>query len=876
MQRILILVVFSFFVVSTTFSQNDVLQKEITFRAINRDLSNVLVDLSKESGINIVFNIREIPEKYIKMYAPGYTLESILDYILKDTGLKYDVINNQIVIYKPQVDNEGEFQIYGTIYDSKTGEKLIYTNVYLDDFSRGTLSNEYGYYSITLPKGENSLNFSFLGYKTKKVSIDVQKDFQLDVSLVPEEAKLLDEVLITDSKLETRRIDFFNPPKINMSKIEKMVHLFGEDDVLRYIYTKSGVLSGTDGFGGMHVRGGNSGENQIILDGVPIYNSIHAIGLFSIFNSSTIKDAKFVKNSFPARYGGNLSSFLDIRTIDGNNKKYGYEIELGLMTLKGLVEGPIVKGKSSFFISFRRTYIDIWDQQISGFLSSTEKTKDFSYFFYDFNAKTNFKLNNNNSLFLSFYKGIDNFFNKDVLFHTNTDTIAGISKNEWKWGNNLLSLQWNSRINTKNTLTTTTYFSRYIAKSYSYDVNHIDEQMSKYLYDGRIMDSQIKNYGLKVDFDYFANKYNKIKWGAHTVLHAIEPLVYVNSQLLSNVPKEIPTSGTIRTDISPFKAKGLESRVYFEDGIKFNEKSNLNLGFQFSHYINLDNTEKEQFFSFEPRIIFAQKLNDIFILNFSIVKMSQYLHAISNNGLGLSVHNIIPLSKILPPENSWQANIGFNATLSDKSFIELNGYYKISDNLISHKDGSYFIISQYSNWQNTVPVGKGKMYGLEFSWNYNSRKVQILLNYTLAQSLRSYDEILDGKWFEYRFSRRHNINLNTIWKFSKRMSFYLNAKYGTGNPYTLPTQLTPEGTLLYEEKNNWKLPDYQRIDVGFETKFHQEDIMHELKFGIYNVLNHTNPIYLTYSLKDNTLLSSNFKQVYVFPLIPSISYKIKF
>ena len=872
---ILILILISFGIYSS--AQDDILNKEIKYRAVKRDLSNVLVDLSKKSEINIVFNIIEIPEKEVSFYSPGYSLKNILDFLLKDTGLKYQVINKQIVIFKPKLNDEIEYFIKGYITDESTGEKLVYTNIYLPDFSQGTISNEYGFYSLKLPEGQNKLVFSYIGYYSDTINLDMHKDIELDISLVPKPAKLLNEVVIFDSRLDNNKIKFFEHEKISIARIGKLVNPMGEDDILRLTYILPGVLTGADGLGGIHVRGGDSAENMILMDGVPVYNSQHAIGLFSIFNSSIIKDARIIKSDFPARYGGSLSSIMDIRLRDGNKKKFAGELDMGFLTVKGLFEGPLINNKSSFIVSFRRTYLDVWNKAISDALSSDVKTKDFKYYFYDFNAKMNFILNKRNTLSLSFYKGLDNFKNKDVkYFSPRREKIYSINNSNWNWGNILFSLQWNHQTGRKTSVNSTLFYSKYNSKSYSFDVGILDAAEDLNYYNGRIFDSNIFDFGYKMDVDYFTNNKHKIKYGFMSVVHSINPFVYINSLVLSNISQDIPEAAQIRNDFSHYSEENFENSIYFEDQIDFNKNTSLNLGLHFELLNSKIKIDKPDYFLLEPRIILNQKLSKKSILNLSVSRMSQNIHTLANNGLGLPSEVLLPTTRVIKPETAWHFNMGLDIDLTNRSKLTMEAYYKFTDNLVSHKDGSYFILSDNSNWENHIPVGKGKMWGIESQWSYFSEKFKLWLNYTLSWSQRSYDDINDGNWFEYRFSRRHNINLILVYNATSKMNLFLTGVYGSGNPYTLPTQLTPDNILLYEKKNNWHLPSYQRIDIGMESKFSSNGIHQEVKIGVYNVLNRSNPYYLTFSYKNKQLSGNNFKEVYLFPFLPSASYKIIF
>ena len=621
-----------------------------------------------------------------------------------------------------------------------------------------------------------------------------------------------------------------------------------------------------------HVRGSNSGDNMIILDGVPVYNAQHAIGLFSIFNSSLIKNSTFLKGNFPARYGGSLGSVLDIRTRDGNNKNFGGEVDMGLLTIKALVEGPVIKDKSSFLVSFRRTFVDIWKNQISSLISSENQIKKFNYYFYDLNMKFNYKLTDKSHLYFSFYRGADKFENSVNSFLNNEHTIInGNSSSDWKWGNTLLSGKMSWQPGKRLFLNTTIFYSNYLLNSYSFSSNLLRETPSEFFYDGKIFDSDIDEIGIKLDCDLSLNS-GDLKWGYMTSLRKAEPFVYIISRTLNNVPQDLPDVRSIRRDIDDFLNTTIEHRLYFEDKVKLTRKTSFNFGV----HLALIDTDGKQYLSLEPRVDFRQRINGFGIFKLSLSKMSQAIHTVANNALGLPSEVILPSTKYLPPESIWHYNFGIESDLSKNLKLNIDAYYKTATNTVSYKEGSYFVISKNSKWEGSIPLGIAKMYGVESQLELNSKRIKTWFNYTLSFSQRSYQQIFDGLWFDYRFSRRHMLNLVMVFKLNDKMNLFLENIYGSGNPYTLPTQLTPDNQLIYDEINNWKLPYYHRLDIGLETKFYGAMVGHEVKFGIYNLLNRKNPFYMTYGSMKKQLLSSEFNYVYVFPFVPSISYKITF
>ncbi|MEZ4908802.1 MAG: TonB-dependent receptor plug domain-containing protein [Saprospiraceae bacterium] len=682
------------------------------------------------------------------------------------------------------------------------------------------------------------------------------------------------EILITDFRKSKLSMIQEEPEIMNVDRIEKMVSLLGENDVIRLAQVQSGVLTGADGFGGLHVRGSNDGDNMILLDGVPVYNANHALGLFSVFNPSIIKNSTLYKGAFPAKYGGNIGSVLDIRTKDGNNKKIGGEGELGIVTAKALIEGPITKDNSSFIIGFRRTFLDLWKNPVSEILSNSLESKSYNYYFYDFNIKSNFKLNNKNQLYFSFYKGRDLFENNiSIKSNVETDVLNQKSKSSWNWGNTLLSGQLTSQMGKRLFLTTTLYYTNFELKSFSYEANLIKSSNSYYT-EGKLFDSDISDLGLKFDFD-MTIKNNLFKYGYSLVSRNSQPMVYLTSDIIENIDKDIPDEDKIRFNIEPFVNKTIENRIYFEDKFTLKDYLNIYAGFHFS----VISTDGVNYITPEPRVKVEAILGEYSKIMASCSKMTQAIHSLSNNTLEYTADIRVPSTNILEPEHIWNYDLSYQIDISKNLNYSITSYYKTAINTISYKEGSYFIISNDSEWQSLIPIGRAKMYGVENQIELNSKKIKSWFNYTYSKSKRKFENLNHGKWYDDRFSRTHMFNLITFYKITDKTNLFVDFVYGSGNPYTLPVQLTPDGQLIYDEVNNWKLPAYKRMDIGVEILLNNEKFQQNINISFYNILSvfgTKNPLYVTFSNIDNTLSIDNFKYVYVFPFIPSFSYKFKF
>ena len=441
----------------------------------------------------------------------------------------------------------------------------------------------------------------------------------------------------------------------------------------------------------------------------------------------------------------------------------------------------------------------------------------------------------------------------------------------WKWGNTLTSIQLNSQLGQKVFVNSTIFNSIYYLKSNSSNISLLPNESNKYFYRGRLLKSDINDLGLKIDVDYAINSNNFLRIGTLNVNHKISPFVYVKSSIIPSI-SNAPNAEEIKSGIQLYSNYSMENRFYIEDKMSIGNNSLLNFGI---HYAVFNNKELK-YKSFEPRLIFSSFLSKKIVFSASIVKMSQFSHLLTNNGLGLPSEILLPSTKRLRPEEVWQFGTGINYDIKDNLNLTINCYYKYAKNLVEQKSGSSFIVSQNSNWEDYMPGGIGKMYGIETQLKYSIPKFRLIFNYTYSKSKRSYEHILNGKFLDYRFSRSHYMNLLAFYKISEKTIVSLSSVYGSGNPYTIPTQLTPEGELLYEEYANYKLPFYQRVDIGVMTKFEVKGTKQEFKIGIYNLLSRKNPFYVTFKGTEGFLYNTDFKEVYVFPIFPSLKYKIKF
>ncbi len=761
-----------------------------------------------------------------------------------------------------QAQNQ-RYTISGYVQDATSGEKLIAANVFDLKSLSGNVTNNYGFYSLTLPQDTVYLSVSYIGYETVVLPFYLQKDTVLNIQLKSELE--LDVVEVVAGKLdrieEQTQMSQVNVP---IEQIKKIPSLLGEVDVLKVLQLLPGVQAGTEGFNGLYVRGGSPDQNLILLDGVPIYNVSHVLGVFSVFNADAIKTVTLTKGGFPARFGGRLSSVLEINMKEGNMQEYHGEGSIGLVASKLTLEGPIVKDKTSFLISGRRTYVDLLmrpflEQEVDG--SSSTPT----LYFYDLNAKINHKINDKHRLYLSGYFGADVFKSKD-RFRDVEETESGTT-----WGNNIAAFRWNYLINNKLFSNTTITYSRYNIDIFFEETTRYDGQES---FQSARYSSGIEDVGVKVDFDYIPNPRHYIRFGASLTNHSYSPGAFTIQERISggDLLDEIIGRGKIASN---------EYGLYVEDEIQFG-RLKANVGLHNSAFT----VEGKNYFSIQPRVGLRYLLNNGLALKSSYSQMTQFINLLTNESLSLPTDLWVPSTRNIVPQDSWQIAGGIAKTLWKDFEFTLEGYYKKMNNVLSYKEGASFIFNLSSDWQDKVTQGDGEAYGVEFFFQRKRGKTTGWVGYTLSWNNRIFEEINSGREFPFKYDRRHDISLVASHQFNKTISMTAAWVYGTGNSLTLPlfryNTAVPNGQgglAVYEvetigNKNEFRAPAYHRLDVSIE--FFKKKRKYERKWVIsaYNAYNRRNPFYIRPGVNENG--QRVFKQISLLPIIPSISYNFKF
>lgn len=762
----------------------------------------------------------------------------------------------------------------GYMKDSQTGEALIGARVYIDSLKVGAVANIYGFYSLTVPNGYHTILFSYVGKEPVKKLVKLDANLTLDILLNP--LKELEEIVITGEKKEQETTEM-STINLSMDKVKSLPVLLGERDIIKTAQLLPGIQSGSEGSSGIYVRGGGPDQNLILLDGVPIYNANHLFGFFSVFNADAINQVKLVKGGFPAEYGGRISSVIDIRMNEGDMKKLHGEGSIGIISSKLMLNGPIIKDKTSFMISARRTYIDVLARPFIALANQTnsgDKTTG-GYYFYDVNVKLNHTINPNNRIFFSAYLGNDKFYFNSTYQYTNpSDNLDYVEESSagLKWGNKIMALRWNHKFGPKLFSNTTLNYSDY-KFSTGFGLNAYPKNTPNLPTDNYSFDyfSGITDWGGNMNFYYYPAPKHEIQFGVGEIYHTFKP--GVNQLKFAGGGAELDTSfGSVRTYAHEFYA-------YIQDDFEISKRLKANAGVHFANFY----VREKLYNSLQPRLSLNYKLDEKSSLKASYAKTTQFLHLLTNTSIGLPTDLWLPVTDSIPPQQGNQVALGYTRELKKGYRIGSEVYYKTMENLIEYKEGASFFGSN-QNWENLVEVGRGYSYGLEVLLEKRTGKTTGWIGYTLSWTNRQFANINNGEEFPYRYDRRHDISFVLTHKFNEKFDIGVVWVYGTGNAITLALQKYNSlgdnnngGSEVnhIDQRNGYRMPAYHRLDLGLN--YHKKTKWGEStwSFGLYNAYNRKNPFFLDIGyLKDSN--KKVLKQISLFPLLPSISYSFKF
>ncbi|MFZ5999811.1 MAG: TonB-dependent receptor [Bacteroidota bacterium] len=760
--------------------------------------------------------------------------------------------------------------ISGYLKDADTGESLIGATVLHARSSSGTSANTHGFYSITLPKDSVTLLYSYVGYEPQLVRFLLRKDTVINIQL--KGATVLDEVVVSATKADAiHEINRMSSISVPIDQIKALPAFLGETDVLKVLQLMPGVQSGGEGGTGLYVRGGGPDQNLLLLDGVPVYNASHLFGFFSVFNADALNHVELIKGGFPARYGGRLSSVIDIHMKDGSMKEWKGEGSVGIIASKVSVEGPIQKDRTSLLFSARRTYIDLLARPI---IKLATEGQTAGYYFYDLNFKLNHIINDKNRLYLSSYTGDDKAYAKTKDFFINGNERTDYREEfGLRWGNIITAARWSHVFSPQLFANFTSTFSRYRFDIFSqYDEVRTSPTSpdEKNFYKERYV-SGIRDWAMKADFDYLPNPDHYIRFGANSIVHRFAPGVYA----VRSSEEADSTAGAAVTNAQEFAA-------YVEDDWKVNSVLKVNAGVHTSAFL----VENKWYTSVQPRISSRLLLGREFSLKASYSTMTQFIHLLTNAGLGLPTDLWVPSTAKVKPQQSWQAAIGLAKTFKDTYEVSLEGYYKKMTNLIEYKDGaSYFDIEK--DWQDKVALnGQGWSYGTELLLQKKIGNVTGWIGYTLSWTDRQFETLNFGNRFPYKYDNRHDINVAFTHTWNERMDFSAAWVFTSGNAVTLPTAVysgtsqlpfnhwyTPE-ISYYEARNAYRMKNYHRLDLSFSWWKNKKWGQRKWTLGVYNAYNRLNPFFMDIGYDRNH--NKHFIQYSLFPIIPSFTYSFKF
>jgi outer membrane receptor for ferrienterochelin and colicin len=861
----------------------ELLDQRLDFVINKQNLSNTLLQLSLESNIPISFSESFLPEGQYSFQFQQKTVKEILGTILSDTDIAYRVLNEGIVLYQKVPEPPARFTISGYVEDAQTGERLIAATVYDLNSGKGTITNDYGFFSFTLTEGPVALSFSFLGYQIENQYFELKQNQQLTISLNP--SLTLAEVVVTardsiplNTRLETRGDD------LPLEVFSAFPQLGGEGDILRYTHMMPGVQTAADGVGGIHIRGGNADQNLILLDGVPVYNATHAVGVFSIFNSSAVRSVRLHKGNFSARYAGRLSSILDVRTREGNQKSYSAELQAGLIGGRLTMQGPITKDKGGIFLAGRLSYLNFWLRPHTRRLKEDRNSNGNSdYDFYDINAKVNYAISKKDKLFLSLYKGGDDFFdesfNRDTFaLKTNDIRYSDTLSQTLNWGNTIAALRWNRTWNSKLFSNLALTYSNY--RFSSIDLSNLNDFE---LDSGTLLNrdisyqqyqSTIEDRAAKIDFEFFPGGKQEVYFGASLIRHKFQPGVLTSNDLNAVLQVDNDTIFQNTANVS------YESGLYLEDVIRINQKWMLDIGV---HLAGLK-VDSVLYWSLQPRFSTLYSLSDKTKLQLSAGKMTQYLHLLTNSDFGLPTDLWVPSTTKVGPEHAWQISLGVEQQLGKVFDLSIETYYKRLENMLAFQTGSSLAYIDANNWEENVTEGKGRAYGVEWQLRKTRGQTRLWLNYTLAWAERQFETINEGRVYPFKFDRRHDVKLILSHRFNDKLEFTANWLYGSGLAFTLATSafefVQAPDFISYNftqvgEKNALRLPAYHRLDVGLNW-YHQKDWgSMNWHFGVYNLYNQDNPLYYRLGRDPDDFFKRQFVQVTILPVFPTISLTLK-
>jgi hypothetical protein len=759
-----------------------------------------------------------------------------------------------------------QIRISGHVSELSSAESIPLVNIFNDSLGVGTSSNVYGYYSIKIPsRGKYKFKISAIGFSTVIYVLEIQSDTTLNIALESSSVQLDEITIVTEDNSKNQEMGM---TRLGSGIIMSTPTLLGEKDVIKTIQLLPGIQKGTEGSTALYVRGGGADQNLIILDEAQLYNANHLFGFFSVFNGDAIKNVQFWKSGFPAQYGGRVSSVVDIQMKEGNNKEFKGEGGIGIISSRITLEGPLQKNKSSFLLSARRSYLDL----LTGpFMTSSDQVK---YNFYDLYSKINLNINEKNKIFFSAYSGKDKL-KTDQLEKTSISTTEANTR--LGWGNFTGTFRWNHIFNKKIFSNTTLLLSRFNFQM----TDEFQRTGGQSRFERSNFESSIKDYSVKQDLEYFVDNKHFLKAGFMYTFHKYQPKAF------SQIDQDNAN------DQSAEKYNNHEIGIYAEDLWQPNSKMEIRLGLRFNTLL----TSYKNFQFIEPRAAISYELFKNLSVSGSYMRANQFIHLLSNTGIGLSSDLWVPATAKAPPTQTDQISAGFTKKIHEKKItISIEAYRKYLRNILVYKEGANFLIISKApsdiSWENNVIVGKGLAYGTECMIKKSEGKLTGWIAYTLSWTIHNFDSLNQGKNFYAKYDSRHMVSSTITYKLNPRIVLSLNWVYNSGNAFNAPKSYYYATTSNFSQdnlytntvpyfgsRNSFRGDPYHRLDLS--VQFHKKKKKYDRywEFGVFNAYNRKNVFY--YYLKTTDVPGQNIQVVTLekkslFPILPSISYNVKF
>lgn len=752
-----------------------------------------------------------------------------------------------------------KYTLSGTVKDAGNGEDLIGATIFVKELSNvGAFSNEYGFFSLTLPEGDYTAVFRYIGYETQEIPISLSENRSLNIEL-EESSRAIDTVQIT-AELGNENVSSSEMSVLRLSpkEVENIPVLFGERDIVKTLQLLPGVKPAGEGNSGFYVRGGSADQNLILLDEAPVYNASHLLGFFSVFNSDALKDVTLYKGGMPAEYGGRVSSVMDVRMKEGNKKGFHGTGGVGIIASRLTLEAPIVKDKGSFIVSGRRTYADLFLK-----LSQDTTLNSTALYFYDFNAKANYQINDRNRIFASGYFGRDVFSFGDQF--------------GFDWGNATATVRWNHLFSEKVFSNTS-----FIYSNYGYRFRIGDDK------NGFGLSSSIRDFNIKEDLTWLPNPKHTVKFGLQAIYHRFIPGELEVGSEVTITPPEVDSRYAIESAAYIQDDYTLNQRISISYGLRYSLFSNVGPGnaYDFDTEGNITNTETygdmEVFANsggFEPRLSARYLIDEKSSVKGSLNRNYQYIHLLSNSVSTSPTDVYVPTSNYVKPQIADQVAVGyFRNFLENKYEFSVETYYKWLQNQIDYRNGADLILN--NTVESELVFGKGRAYGLEFLLRKRSGRLTGWFSYTLSRSLRTFEQINEGDEFPARQDRIHDLSLTLVYELTKRTTISTNFVFYTGEAVTFPSgRYDFEGISVpyYTERNGYRFPEYHRLDLGVSVKLRQtEKWKSDLNFSLYNTYARENAFTISFQEDPDNPGTTQAVRLALFKIVPSISYDFEF